>query len=150
MFISYEDLSKIFTTAIGIKEHNLEFQTVSILAQEYQPRGLYIPLGSTYGDLQIAIANGAIGALWKKGDGVPKYTPNHFPIFFVDDYLDAIEEILIQYKKNINMEDNLKTDTTNFPFLDEKLLKVFYETYDNAVMCAKLTQMLLGIREEKE
>lgn len=150
MLITYEDLSKIFSTTIGVKGHNLEFQSVSISATVNQPKGLFIPLWSTSGDLQTAIANGAIAALWKKGEEVPKYRPNHFPVFLVDDLWNGLKDILIQYNKNINMEDNLTKNKTHFLFLDEKLLKVLYETYDNAVMEAKFAQLLLGIREEKE
>lgn len=145
MFLTYEDLSKVFPDVKGVREHNLDFHTVSFSAKDIQPRGLFIPLLPTSGSLQTAIANGAIAALWEKGRDIPKYTPNQFPIFLVDDILQGVIEMLIQYKKCLKKEVNEKKDETNFLFLEEKLLNDFYETYDSAVMEAHLKQMLDGI-----
>jgi hypothetical protein len=150
MFLRYETLSSIFPEATGIKESTLDFHTVSCSATQKQPKGLFIPIEASAGELQVAISNGAIGAVWEKGKDVPGYTPNHFPIFFTENLLSGLKGILIEYKEMLNKEEIEKKDKTNFLFLDEKLLNDFYKTYDNAVMEAKIDEMLEKIREEKE
>ncbi|GIN61429.1 hypothetical protein J27TS8_14220 [Robertmurraya siralis] len=150
MFLTYEDLSTIFSDIMGTKEFDLDYQTVSLKADLYQPKGLYIPVDSTSCDLQQAIANGAVGVVWEKGRAIPKYTPNHFPVFYTDDPARAVKEVFLAYRAKISGKKMAKKDKTNFLFLDEKLLKEFYETYDNAVIAAKFNKLIEQFREEKE
>lgn len=147
MFLLYKDLSRLFPDKSGIKESHLAFQTVSISADDKQPKGIFIPLRKTSGELKKAIENGAVAAIWEKGKDIPKYTPNHFPIFFAENLFQALKDILLQYHQN-HKEQN--KDKTNFLFLDEKLLNDFYQTYDSPVMEAKLYELIDKIREEKE
>ncbi|WP_019152879.1 hypothetical protein [Robertmurraya massiliosenegalensis] len=150
MILTYEDLSVIFPDVTGIREFDLHFQTVSIKADINQSKGLYIPLGSKAQDLQQAIANGAVAVVWEKGKAIPKYTPNHFPVFYTDDIANGIKDILFAFLDKSNTEVIDKKDKTNFLFLDEKLLNEFYETYDKAVIEAKINELIEKFREEKE
>ncbi|MEQ2529217.1 hypothetical protein EKG37_09850 [Robertmurraya yapensis] len=148
MYLTYEDVSLLFPEVAGIKNVDIDFQTISFSATAQQPKGLFIPLNHSSGELKLAIANGAIAAVWKKGMEIPTYTPNHFPILFTEDLLQAVKKILLLYKDKMNT--NKKENMTDFLFLDEKLLNDFYETYDNAVIETILNEMLEKFREEKE
>ncbi|WP_449619297.1 hypothetical protein [Robertmurraya sp. Marseille-Q9965] len=148
MYLTYEDVSLLFPEVAGIKDVNVDFQTVSFSATTKQPKGLFIPMNHSSGELKLAIANGAIAAVWKKGMEIPTYTPNHFPIFFTEDLLQALKKILLLNKEKNNTRK--KEDMTDFLFLDEKLLNDFYETYDSAVIETLLNEMLEKFREEKE
>jgi UDP-N-acetylmuramyl pentapeptide synthase len=142
MFLMYDDLKEIFPESRGIRDIELSIQTVSISAEQTQPKGLFIPFGSSSGELKTAITNGAVAAVWKKGIELPEYTPNHFPVFFGEDVTHSIKEILLSYREKLNEATLTKKDKTNFLFLDKKLLNDFYDTYDNAVMDAILKEML--------
>lgn len=147
----YDDLKLLFSDSSGIQDIQLDIETVSSSAELNQPKGLFIPLWPKSGELKTAIANGAVAAVWKREQEIPKYTPNHFPIFYVDDLLPAVKEILLSYREKLKKEETgTKKDRTNFLFLDKKLLNDFYETYDNAVMEGNLKKMLEKIREENE
>ncbi|MGG0717805.1 hypothetical protein ABE096_09450 [Robertmurraya massiliosenegalensis] len=150
MFLTYEDLSAIFPDVTGIREFDLHFQTVSIRADLVQPKGLYIPLDTNTQDLQQAIANGAVAVVWEKGKAIPKYTPNHFPVFYTGDIANGTKDILNAYRDRLKAEAVDKKDKTNFLFLDGKLLNDFYETYDKAVIEAKINELIEKFREEKE
>ncbi|MBE6183419.1 hypothetical protein [Heyndrickxia ginsengihumi] len=98
--LSYQDIYHHFKTTQGVKDFAMNFHTVSIFANVQQPKGLFIALEEEP-DLLTAISNGAIAAIWKKDQLVPKYTPNDFPIIFVDDPASALEQIGEEYIKNI-------------------------------------------------
>ncbi|TKC18571.1 hypothetical protein [Robertmurraya kyonggiensis] len=148
MYLTYEDVSLLFPEVAGIKDVNVDFLTVSFSATAQQPKGLFIPLNNSSGELKLAIANGAIAAIWKKGMEIPTYTPNHFPILFTENLLQAVKKILLLYKDK--MKASKKENMTDFLFLDEKLLNDFYDTYDSAVIETILNEMLQKFREEKE
>lgn len=148
MLLTYKDLSKLFPHTSGIKDNNLSFQTISSSAHIYQPKGVFIPLCNASGELQEAIANGAVAAIWKKGKEIPKYTPNHFPIFYCEDLLKGLKEMLLLYREKLQEMDNM--EKTNFLFLDEKLLNEYYETYDIAVIEDKLNKILVHLKGEGE
>lgn len=142
MFLSYKDLAKLFPNTRGIKEETLVFQTVAAKGTDPQPKGIFIPLTNNPGELKGALENGAIAAIWPKGMEVPKMTPNHFPMFFVNDLLDGLKKILFLYKQRLQEDNGINTERTDFLFLDERLLKEFYETYDIAVMEEKWNEVV--------
>jgi hypothetical protein len=82
MYLAFDDLVTIFPEFKGIKEADHLYFTVTDNADREQTRGLFIPLNDDSGELLDAIANGAIAAVWDKKKQIPRYTPNHFPIFF--------------------------------------------------------------------
>ena len=97
MYLAFNDLVTLFSDYKGVKEADHLYVTVTDNAAEAQPRGLFIPLNDDSGELLDAIANGAIAAIWEREKPVPKYTPNHFPIFFTDNPIEAVREILRSY-----------------------------------------------------
>jgi UDP-N-acetylmuramyl pentapeptide synthase len=141
MYLAFNDLVKLFSDIRGIKEADHLYLTVTDDAKVMQSRGLFIPLNDDSGELLEAIANGAIAAIWDKNKQLPKYTPNHFPIFFTDNPTQAVRELLRFYIENMDGEKTEKMNMTKFAFLNKKLLKENNETYDIAVMLEKITKM---------
>jgi UDP-N-acetylmuramyl pentapeptide synthase len=141
MYLAFNDLVNLFSDIRGIKEADHFYVMVTDNANAMETRGLFIPLNEDSGELLEAIANGAIAAIWDKEKQLPKYTPNHFPIFFTDNPINAVRELLEFYIEKIDGDKAEKMNMTNFEFLNKKLLKENKETYDIAVMLEKIAQI---------
>jgi UDP-N-acetylmuramyl pentapeptide synthase len=133
MYLSLQDFTHLFERSRGANE-NLVFQTVTDDSRASQPKGVFVPINQESGELGEAIANGAIAAIWEKDKEIPRYTPNHFPIFFVSDLSDAVLKLLKFYVEKLDGDIEGKMEITNFDFLNKKLLNKNNETYDIAVM----------------
>ena len=81
MVLTYRDLAEIFSEKQGV-QGDFAFYTVTDMAGDIQPKGLFISISEDSGSLSEAIAQGAIAVLWDKRNKLPNYTPNHFPVFF--------------------------------------------------------------------
>jgi UDP-N-acetylmuramyl pentapeptide synthase len=149
MYIALKDLESLFDNRRGIPD-NLLFASVSDQANEAQPKGLFVSFNGEYGELSEAISNGAIAAIWNHDHDLPRYTPNHFPVFFTNDPADAIVTILKRYIEKLNGETDKIMEITNFKFSNKKLLNKNNETYDIAVMLNKVTSMLQNKPERRE
>ena len=150
MFLTYGDLAKLFPKRRGIRNHELSFHTVATFSTISQPKGIFIPIEENSGQLNEAIGNGAIAALWDEEMEVPKYVPNHFPIFYTNDLLKGLKDMMELYTENINQTDQVQKDRTDFLFLDERRLKENKLTYDIAVMADKLLTMRAQLQQGKE
>lgn len=133
MYLALEDFQELFQDTRGAGE-NLLFYTVSDHSNCSQPKGVFVPLNEESGELAEAIANGAIAAIWDTGKRIPHYTPNHFPLFFTDDPVEAVRSILQFYIEKLDGEADNKMKFTKFDFLNKKLLNKNDETYDIAGM----------------
>lgn len=149
MFLTYKDLSELFPNSRGIRDINLPFHTISSFAEQNQHKGLFIPLSEESGELSKAIENGAIGAIWEEGKEIPKYTPNHFPIFITNDIVKGFKEMTKQYMKKIKTSETKNMDMTKFLFLEEKLLNENFKTYDIAVVEENLNLFIEQLSEER-
>lgn len=139
MYLAFDDLVTLFSDYKGVRTADHLYLTVTDNSAQMQPRGLFIPLNDDAGELLDAIANGAIAAIWDRTKPVPRYTPNHFPIFFSDNPINAIREIVSFYIEKIDGDTAEKMNVTKFVFLNKKLLKENKETYDIAVMLEKVS-----------
>lgn len=139
MLLSFNDVAHLFSEKQGVTVE-MEFYTVTDRADEIQPRGLFVPLGEESGELSGAIANGAVAAIWTKGEQLPRYTPNHFPVFFSDDPLEALIRIIQHYNEKLNGETDCIMEMTNFKISNKKLLNKNHKTYDIAVMLKQLIE----------
>ncbi|NWQ43918.1 hypothetical protein MLOOGBEN_24760 [Bacillus sp. EB106-08-02-XG196] len=139
MYLAFNDLVTLFPDFKGVKEADHLYFMVSDSAGIVQTRGLFIPLSDDSGELLDAIANGAIAAVWDKKKQIPKYTPNHFPIFFTENLTSGVLDLLRFYFEKIDGDNREKMNMTNFAFFNKKLLKENKETYDIAVMLEKIS-----------
>jgi hypothetical protein len=139
--LTYQDVSRLFSKKAGIVEETIHFHTVSSIAGEKQPKGLFVPVSRDSGTLQEAIANGAIAALWPEHKPVPAYKPNHFPLFFTKDILKGLEDIMKSYLEYLAQHEEI-IGKTNFIFQHNELLNEKETTYDIAVMAEKINHFI--------
>jgi hypothetical protein len=135
--LTYQDVLSLFPRTTGVRDENIRFHTVSGLAGAKQPKGLYVPIKIDPGTLQDAISNGAVAAVWPEGEQVPVYTPNHFPVFYTQDNLKGLENIMNLYYDYLSQHENIN-ESTKFIFTNKALLNEDDETYDIAVMAEKI------------
>ncbi|MBS8263362.1 hypothetical protein DYI25_02780 [Mesobacillus boroniphilus] len=135
--LTYQDVSSLFSRTTGIKDENIRFHTVSSLAGDKQPKGLFVPVSTDSGHLQEAISNGAVAAVWPEDEQVPAYAPNHFPIFYTKDNLKGLEKIMNSYYDHLSQHEDIN-ERTKFIFLNKELLNEADETYDIAVMAENI------------
>ncbi|HZG61187.1 MAG TPA: hypothetical protein VEY68_12085 [Anoxybacillus sp.] len=107
--LTYRFLKKLFPVTRGIEDDTIQFRHLFVHPLQVAAKGLFVPLRYEHKDLQQAIENGAIAALWKKGVPLPAYVPNHFPIFFVSSPLQALIEIVETYLQSNEMENEKMT-----------------------------------------
>ncbi|MGG4169689.1 hypothetical protein [Rossellomorea vietnamensis] len=99
----YDEVRKKFPETKGIRLPGLPFLVVSNSTRMGMEKGLYIPVGDEV-DLFRSIEKGAIASLWPKGEEIPSYVPNHFPLFIVEDVYRAYLDLQESYKQNYNQE----------------------------------------------
>ncbi|WP_018664080.1 hypothetical protein [Heyndrickxia acidiproducens] len=102
--LSYGDVYRHFSHIRGVKDLEMHFQTVCIFADERQPKGLYIPLAGK-ADINRAIENGAIAALWQKDVPVPRNIPNDFPLFAADNLAGGFLKVMQHYINQLESKD---------------------------------------------
>ncbi|WP_071395430.1 hypothetical protein [Bacillus tuaregi] len=140
MRLIYSDLVQLFPNYRGVSDLSLSFLTVTSFAHLAQPKGIFIPLFKTSGELKEAINNGAIAVLWDEEVPLPAYTPNQFLVFYCKDLLKGLKEMIEYYQKKLESEQK-SMKQTKFHLLPELSLNVKQDTYDVAVM-GKLEQLL--------
>lgn len=150
MLLAYGDLAELFPMMKGIQDQELFFHTVATNSDMPQFRGLFIPLKEQTAELNKAIENGAVAALWEEGKEIPRYTPNHFPVFFTNDLLKGLKDMMELYIEKITNAQKEELEVTNFLFSDEILLKERNLTYDIAVMAEKINDIAEQLRDRKE
>ena len=138
MYLSYKDLAGIFPETRGVQDE-MQFLNVTDYSKIPQAKGIFIPLSSISGELDEAIENGAIAAVWDKQSPLPRYTPNHFPLFLTDDLQEGTKKLLEYYVEKIDGETDMDMAITNFYFLTETLLNKNQQTYDIAGILKKLS-----------
>ncbi|OOP68232.1 hypothetical protein BWZ43_11520 [Heyndrickxia oleronia] len=127
--LSFNDVYHLSTHTRGIQQPDMKFDTVSIFSDELQAKGLFIPIHDK--NLDKAIENGAIAAVWLNNESLPNYTPNHFPVIFVDDLVSAFHQLCEEYTRKVKQEEY--ETMTKFIFYSPELLNAQAFTYDIAV-----------------
>ncbi|RWR08192.1 hypothetical protein QNH23_08485 [Siminovitchia fortis] len=114
--LTYEDVEKIIPETKGVKNAAISFGCIAFASNEEQPKGLFVQTGQDE-DLQAAISNGAVAAVWPSEKELPFYTPNHFPVFLAQEGpLSAVLQILENYSRKMGIE---KTDNKTRVILPE-------------------------------
>jgi len=107
--LTYRFIAQLFPTTSGIVDETIEFHSLFVNPFQKVTKGLFVPLLYEYEELKYAIEHGAIAAIWPNNVAVPKYVPNHFPIFFVDSPVNALKEITLSYLQSYRRENNNMT-----------------------------------------
>jgi hypothetical protein len=100
--IEFHDVLQVIPSTRGVHVP-ISFETLAFSSGQKQEKGLFVSTGRE-GNLQEAIANGAVAAVWEKEKELPFYAPNHFPVFFADDPVGAIVRIVAKYKHKLSIE----------------------------------------------
>lgn len=105
----YKHVKNLFQSSKGIQDETLPFLTVFVDSNVYVSKGLYIPIINKATDekkakefLSEAITHGAIAAIWPLELPLPQLVPNHFPVFFVQETLDALNRLVTYYVEKTN------------------------------------------------
>jgi hypothetical protein len=133
MFLMYEDIANLFLKTKGVG-NNLPFYSVSTSSSMKQPKGLFVPVFKDSGELNEAIQNGAIAAIWDDSVQLPTYVPNHFPIFFTNDLMGSLYDVVRVFLEKLNGDKMQIMSTTKFLFDKEKLLNENFPSYDKPVL----------------
>jgi hypothetical protein len=99
----YDEVKKLFPETKGVHLPGFTFLVVSNSTRMGMEKGLYVPFGDDT-NLFKSIEKGAIASFWPKGDQIPSFVPNHFPLFMVEDVYQAYLVLLESYKQNYNQE----------------------------------------------
>lgn len=119
--LCFTDVRNVITNSRGIDDPELLFEMVTAQADENMPKGLFIPL--TGRELFEAIHKGAVASLWHKGEELPAWLPNHFPLFITDNIIEVVLEILDHYYYKTKQEE--WGTMTKFIFRDEEMGKLY-------------------------
>lgn len=153
-------LATIFTNNQGLKQDHLPFLEVTTDSRVKTNNALFIPLvgenfdGHEY--LKQAVENGAIATMWNEDKQLPTFLPTDFPVFFVHNTLDGLQELASQYRDEINpvvvgiTGSNGKTTTKD---LVASVLKTQFKTHftlGNLNNHIGLPLTILGMPKETE
>ncbi len=102
--ISFTEMKSLFPVSRGTNDSAIEFKEIYVDSEQKVVKGLYVSLinDNCEVDLKKALYNGAIGAVWDEKLEIPRFLPNHFPIFLVEDTCDALQQLILYIKKNRN------------------------------------------------
>ncbi|UFU00939.1 UDP-N-acetylmuramoyl-tripeptide--D-alanyl-D-alanine ligase [Radiobacillus kanasensis] len=106
MLFSTSFLNELFPENKGAVHINLSFHEVATDSRKKTKKSLFVPLVGDNFDghdfLKDAFNNGAVGALWQKDKSLPRFLPTDFPVYFVEDTLEALQRLASQYRLEIN------------------------------------------------
>jgi UDP-N-acetylmuramyl pentapeptide synthase len=139
MPLTYNELANLFPNRRGINDSVLHFHTVTTFSQVLQPKGIFIPVYRDSGELNEAIENGAIAAIWDEEKALPSYTPSYFPVFLTNDLWKGLEDMLNQLSKKISSSEIIESDQTTFCLFRKNSLNIIRNTYDIAEVVKEFT-----------
>ena len=139
MPLTYNELANLFPNRKGINDSVLHFHTVTAFSQVLQPKGIFIPVYRDSGELNEAIENGAIAAIWDEEKALPSYTPSYFPVFLTNDLWKGLEDMLNQLSKKISSSEIIESDQTTFCLFHKNSLNIIRNTYDIAEVVKEFT-----------
>lgn len=106
MLFALSWLAEVFPDHKGIISDELFIKEVTTDSRETTNQGLFIPLIGERFDghyhIDQAIKHGAIAIIWGKEKRLPDHIPDDFPVFYVQDTLDALQEVAMVYREKIN------------------------------------------------
>lgn len=105
MLFTTEFLTNIFKDHSLLSAHNYDINLVSTDTRNNLKSGLFVPLKGESFDahdfIMDAIEKGAVAALWEKDHPLPKSLPKGFPLFFVENTLEALQYLAKQYLNKV-------------------------------------------------
>lgn len=106
MLFTIKWLATIFPKYQGDIQMNHSIAEVNTDSRVKTDNSLFIPLigdnfdGHDY--VRQAIDQGAIAIIWSKEKQLPSFISNDFPVFYVNDTLEALQNLAMRYRDDIN------------------------------------------------
>lgn len=106
MLFTTEWLTSIFGDYKGVATDPIGIGEVATDSRKKTHKSLFIPIigenfdGHDY--IKQAFNQGAVAVLWQKEKQLPSFLPTDFPVFFVEDTLEALQELASFYREKIN------------------------------------------------
>jgi hypothetical protein len=149
MYLAFKDIAELFEKKKGVHEVEQFYYTVSDQPNSKQPKGLFIAVNDDAGELMDAIANGAIAAIWDNKRELPGYTPTQFPVFFTNEPVVAVREILKKYIEKIDGDQTEKMNITKFFLKNKTLFTDKSKTKDISGLIEVLSKKIEAINNER-
>ncbi|UJL47851.1 UDP-N-acetylmuramoyl-tripeptide--D-alanyl-D-alanine ligase [Virgibacillus sp. NKC19-16] len=136
MLFTTEWLSNLFTDFSGRVDEPIIIEKVFTDSRVKATKALFIPIvgenfdGHDY--IKQAFENGAAAILWNREKNLPEILPTDFPVFFVDNTVEALQQLAAHYRNEINPTvigitgSNGKTTTKD---LVATMVKTLYRTH---------------------
>lgn len=141
---------------LSLEFEGLLIQGVSIDSRTVKPGNLFVPIireldGHNF--VNEAISKGAIASFWQKDHPNP---PNHLPLIYVDNCLEALQRLAAQYRRELQVKvigvtgSNGKTTTKEM--LNSVLQTKYrvYKTVGNLNSQVGVPLTVLGIKNDAE
>lgn len=122
-----------------------------------KPGNIFIPVKDQRYDghqfIETAIENGAIASFWEKGSELPPTLPKDFPIFFVDDPLEALKTMASKYLFDVDpVRIAVTGDYTRFAAKEimKKVLGKSYIIHDSSGDQTSVIESILSMPSETD
>src|SRR5690625_3851391 len=106
MLFTIKWLATIFPKYQGDIQMNHSIAEVNTDSRVKTDNSLFIPLiGDNFDGhdhVRQAIDQGAIAIIWSKEKQLPSFISNDFPVFYVNDTLEALQNLAMRYRDDIN------------------------------------------------
>ncbi|MFZ3576513.1 UDP-N-acetylmuramoyl-tripeptide--D-alanyl-D-alanine ligase [Virgibacillus sp. DJP39] len=106
MLFNTKWVSTIFPNHQGLAEDKIQINEIVTDSRVRSNKSLFVPIQGENFDahdyIKQAFDNGAVAAMWNKTKGLPAFLPTDFPVFLVDDTLEALQNLASNYRKDVN------------------------------------------------
>ncbi|MFQ3545842.1 UDP-N-acetylmuramoyl-tripeptide--D-alanyl-D-alanine ligase [Halobacillus rhizosphaerae] len=133
------ELVDLFTNYKGAANDRIALHQVMTDTRKEAKQSLFVPIVGDAFDahdfLKQAIQQGAVAALWQENRALPKFVPTDFPVFYVKDTTEALQQLAEYYLRKINplvigvTGSNGKTTTKD---MAASVLSTIYNTHKTA------------------
>ncbi|MFT4413466.1 hypothetical protein ACLM5H_06380 [Fredinandcohnia humi] len=116
----YNDVKQITNDIRGVRDEGIVFEHMYVDPSIVTKKGLYVSKNDENREesLKTALYNGAIATIWPRDQLLPRFLPNHFPVFLVEDPVIAFTQIIELYVKKI--EENRYDTMTKITFFSNE------------------------------
>lgn len=99
-------LTELFPVFKGSPQDQIEIRTVFTDSRSSVKMGLFVPIVGDRFDghefLNDAVQQGAVATIWQRDHDIPAFLPKDFPVFLVDDSIEALQYLAKAYRQKVN------------------------------------------------
>ena len=160
MLFTTQWLNAIFSNNRGVASATIGIQEVTTDSRKKTTGSLFVPLiGDNFDGhdhVLQAINHGAVAIIWNQNKQLPDFLPIDFPIYLVEDTLEALQLLATQYRQEINpivvgiTGSNGKTTTKDLVAAIVKTTYKTHFTHGNFNNHIGLPLTILGMARETE